>query len=698
MTLIEDSYPLSPVQQGMLFNTLLEPTSGVDIVQVVCYLHEELDVAAFQRAWRCVVSRHPALRTNLRWEGLDEPQQEVLSNIDLPWEEQDRRGIAEAEREKHTADFMDLDRRRGFDLTRAPLFRLTVFQYATVEFHFVWTLHHSILDGRSFRQVLQELFAFYECLRQGKEMFLPLPRRYRDFVDWLQQQDFSKHEDFWRESMRGFKAPTSLVVDHAEDSALATIARYGTRELILSAQVTSSLRAFAERGHVTLNTLLQGAWAVLLSRYSGETDVVIGVIRANRRSTIEGAEAMIGLFVNTLPLRVRVDPESRLTSWLREVRRTWMEMRDHEHTPLAMVQAWSDVPPGSPLFHSTLMFENYDLNGLLRSQGGGWSNRRVFTYSQTNYPVNVAAYDGPELRLQIDFDGRRIEGSFAERMLGHLQTLLEGMGAQPERKLCELPFLTPAERHHLIVEWNATESGQTVNSCLHELFEAQVDRSPDRVAVTFEDRQLSFRELNGRSNQLALHLRDLGVGPDVLVGVCVERSLEMVVGLLAILKAGGAYVPIDPSYPAHRISFMLNDSGASVLLAQRNRIEALAELKAIPDCRVGYRELDGNRAEHREPAGRRHGRESGLCDFHLWLHRPAKGGNDHPPGDREPPAVDAVDVPAGPSRLRPAEDGVQFRCRGLGDLRHLERRRPIGDGATGRTPGHRLSDRHDQPP
>ena len=226
---IEDAYPLSPLQQGMLFHTLLDPGSGVDIEQLLCELHEALDVAAFQRAWRCVVARHPVLRTNLHWENLSEPQQEVHAQVELPWEEQDWRGIAGSDRDERIAEFLDADRRRGFELTRAPLFRLTLLRYGQTEFHLIWTFHNTMLEGRSFALALREVFAFYEAFRQGKEISLPLPRPYRDYIDWLQQQDFSKDEAFWREMLKGFTTPTPLVVDHAPNIHQNSRARKGIR-------------------------------------------------------------------------------------------------------------------------------------------------------------------------------------------------------------------------------------------------------------------------------------------------------------------------------------------------------------------------------------------------------------------------------------------------------------------------------------
>ena len=289
---------------------------------------------------------------------------------------------------------------------------------------------------------------------------------------------------------------------------------------------------------------------------------------------------MIGLLINTLPMRVRVNPEAALIPWLKELRSQWVAMREHEHTPLEKVLSWSDVPPGRPLFETILVFENIELNSLLHSQGGSWSTRHFRLIQQTNYAATLAVYGGAQIVLKIGFDRSRLDEATVDRMLGHLRTLLEAMAERPMSQLGDLPILTPRERDQLLVEWNQTKAEYPDELCVHELFEAQVERTPDAIAAEFEGRHLTYRELNHRSNQLAHYLRKMGVGPEVLVGICVERSLEMIVSLFGVLKAGGAYVPIDPTYPPARVRFMLSDANANVLLTQRNLIQKLAPLKA----------------------------------------------------------------------------------------------------------------------
>ncbi len=581
---IEDVYQLSPMQQGMLFNYLYAPQSGVDIVQMICTLHEDLNVPNFERAWRRVVERHAVLRTSFRWEHLREPLQEVHQHVALPLKREDWRDRSAMEQEKQLAEYLEADRRSGFDLTEAPLMRIALFHAAEADHRCVWTFHHAVLDGRSFPLILKEVFALYEAYCRGEDLQLKLPRLYRDFIGWLQQQDLSKAEAFWRQSLKGFTAPTPLIVDRASGNERDEAEGRGARAIVLPETATSALRSAAQKYELTLNTMVQGAWALLLSRYSGEEDVIFGATRACRRSTLDEAESMVGLFINTLPIRVRMPPGMSVLTLLKDLRAQQVALREYEHTSLVKVERWSDVPGGMPLFETLLVFENYLLNSALRALGGRWENREFRLAEQPNYPLTICIYSDAYLLIKAYYDRQRFDDATIERMLGHFQTLLENMATNLEPSLCDLPLLTDSERHQLLVEWNNTTVEYPRGQGLHELFEEQVECSPDAIAVIFEGKQLTYQQLNARANQVAHHLRKRGVGPEVLVGICLERSVEMVVALLGILKAGGAYVPLDPSYPQERLSFMLTDTGAPVLLTQARLVKDLPDHRAEVIC------------------------------------------------------------------------------------------------------------------
>ncbi|HVS81946.1 MAG TPA: amino acid adenylation domain-containing protein [Pyrinomonadaceae bacterium] len=576
---IEDAYPLSLMQQGMLFHSLCGAGTGVYVEQVLCELQEAVDEAALRRAWAAVIGRHPVLRTDFRWVGIVGPQQVVHAKVSLPWEQQDWRGIADAEQKRRVADSLEKDRRRGFDMACAPLLRLALLRCCDKKNLLIWTFHHALLDGRSFVHVLREVFAHYDALRAGAEFRPDARRPYRDYISWLRKQDFSQAEGFWKRALEGFIAPTLLRIHDEPSKVQKSKGGHGVHEIRLSSETTSTLQSFARENGLTLNTIMMGAWSLLLSRYSNEADVVFGATRACRRSTIDGAGAMIGMFINSLPVRVRVSPEAALIPWLKELREQWVRMREHEHTPLEKVQGWSDLPAGSSLFETILVFENADLNTLLRMQGGSWLNRQFRLFEQVNYPIVLAVYGGSELQLKIGYDRSRFGDDTAGRMVVHLRTLLEAMIAAPCQRLCDLPLLSPAERSQALVDWNQTEKHYPKNICVQYLFEAQVEKTPNAIAVTFDERHLTYRDLNNRANHLAHYLRELGVGPEVLVGLCADRSLELIVGLFGILKAGGAYVPIDPDYPAGRTASILKEANPPVVLTQQSLTQTLPLLE-----------------------------------------------------------------------------------------------------------------------
>lgn len=570
-----ERYPLSPLQQGMLFHYLREPAAGVDIEQIVCTLPEQLQPSFLRQAWESVLQRHAVLRTGFCWQNESETCQVVQAHTDLPWQELDWSSFPCAEQDERLRDFLIEDRHLGFDMSRAPLLRVTVIRLAEEHFQMVWTFHHALLDGRSFPVLLNEVFAFYNARRTGEQLGLPQPRPYCDYIAWLSSQEQSGAEQYWRSQLAGFTAPTPLVVDEPGPLQEDVKGRQGDDRVVLSEAKTAALLAFSQHSAVTVNTLVQGAWALLLSRYSGENEVLFGVVRACRKSSIPGAEDIVGLFINTLPLRVRLSEDEPLSNWLKQLRAQWMSMRDYEHTPLVQAQKWSDIPAGTPLFHSVVMFENYQLETRLRQQGGEWEHRSVRLYEQTGYPITLTVYSGTQLCLQIEFDRRRFLPATITRMLNHLKTLLEGMPAAAEQPLRDLPMLTENERKQLLVEWNDTRREYPEGRLLHNFFEAQVERTPTAPAVTFREQRLTYAELNWRANQLARHLQRIGVGPDTLVGVCMERSLELVIALYAVLKAGGAYVPVDPEYPQQRVEFMLRDAGTAVLLTQERLVASL---------------------------------------------------------------------------------------------------------------------------
>jgi amino acid adenylation domain-containing protein len=582
---IEDSYPISPLQQGMLFHSLYAPQSGIYIPQMIWSLHEDLNLSAFKQAWEQVVKRHPILRTSFHWEGLEEPLQKVHQQVNLPLIQEDWHGLSAQEQESRLETYLHNDRRHDFELTKSPLMRLALFQISETDYQFIWTYHHALLDGQSRLLIVKEIFAYYEAFCQGYDLQSKQPRPYRAHIEWLQQQNLSKAKAFWQQTLKGFSAPTSLIQDQVTDSILAREkVDIPEQEITLSKAETAALKSLAQQNELTLNTVLQGAWVLLLSRYSGSEDVVFGATRACRHSTVKEAKDIVGLFINVLPIRVQVSPEMLLIPWLKKLRAQWITMREYEQTSHLKIQEWSDIPPGTPLFESTHDFRYSSVESTLREQGGNWKKRKFRILYQPNVPLSFQGFGETELFLKIQYNRSRFEDRTIARMLEHIKILLESIIANPEQHLSEVRMLTERERKQILVDWNDTSSKYPHDRCIHQLFEEQVEQIPDAVAVVYGDQQLTYRELNASANQLAHYLKNFGVEPEVLVGICVQRSLEMVVGLLGILKAGGAYVPLDPAYPRERLAFMLKDSQVPVLLTQNCLLNELPELQARVIC------------------------------------------------------------------------------------------------------------------
>ncbi|MEO1376872.1 MAG: condensation domain-containing protein [Cyanobacteria bacterium J06635_10] len=577
---IENIYPLSPMQQGILFHSLLAPDAGAYVPQVCITVDGLTDVIAFQKSWEEVFRRHSILRTAFRWEKRDRPFQVVYKVLDLPWEQRDWREFSISEQQQRLEDFLEEDRKQGFDLKIAPLFRINLIQLTETRYQLVWTQHHLIIDGWSAGLVIKEVFQLYQVFQNGADLPSYNSRPYADYIAWLGQQDLSAAKTFWETKLQGFTTPNILQVKQSSSNSIKP--NWTQQEISLSTTTTNNLKTLAKNHQFTLNTLIQGAFAILLSRYCNQDDIVFGATSSGRPATLTGSESMVGLFINTLPVRVQVDPQASLINWLQQLQTQQVEALQYEYSPLLEIQSWSEIPRGSTLFEHILVFENYPVDASLLQSQAGLKIEKANSLEWTSFPLTMLVSAANELNFKIKYDSNRFDDSTIENLLIHFHLLLESIANNPGYSLIELPLLTDAEQQ-LLTEWNSTQA-EYPKQCIHELFEAQVERNKNATAVIFEDEKLTYKELNIKANQLAHYLQSIGVQPEILVGICLERSIEMVISILAILKAGGAYVPLDPDYPLERLNFIQEETQLKTVLTQEKIQEFLSNAAQFPQC------------------------------------------------------------------------------------------------------------------
>ncbi|MBI3789507.1 MAG: amino acid adenylation domain-containing protein [Gemmatimonadetes bacterium] len=580
------TYPLTPLQLAMLAQAVRSPGIGLDIGQVVIGVHERVDPRAMAAAWQRVCDHHETLRAAYAWDGLDAPETRIHAQVPVPFAALDWRAVPAADREARFAAWLREDRLKGFDLAAPAHWRVTLIQLDEREARVVYSLHHSLLDGRCFPVLFREAFTDYECLRDGRALPAQDPSpSFEPFVRWHERRDGAASDAFWKKTLGTLTHPTPLPIARVvSDTARAV---QGDRETWMEAPEVAALRQLAERHGVALSTVVQGAWALVLARYAGEDDVTFGVTRAGRRGTTPDAEAMIGLCINTVPLRTHVRPDAPLGAWLRDLRAAWDALRDHEHQPPARIQAASGVGAGQLLFDSIVMFERYELEAVMQREGGAWADRTVRLHEQNAFGLTLAAYADERMLLRLVYDARRFDDDAIERMLVHLATMLRAMAAAaPTAVVGELDLLPAAERQQVLEGWAGPvvpRGPETLASALV----AQAALTPRAVALVDARTSLAYAEVESATRALARRLRARGVGPGVRVGVAAERSVELAIALVAVVRAGGAWVPIDPEYPRERVQFMLEDSGVPLVLATR------AVAGALPPVAVEIIELDG---------------------------------------------------------------------------------------------------------
>jgi hypothetical protein len=513
---VEDVYPLTPMQTGMVFHGLSQAEQGLYFEQVTFVLDGIPEPRRLAAAWQRVVDRTPVLRSRIVWAGVPQPLQVVEPAVTLPVSHLDWRQLSDVDREQALRDLLAADRALGLDLREAPLMRLTLARLSATEVQVLWTFHHVLLDGWSVYQVLGDVFSAHAALLQGRRPELPERPPFRDYLRWLDGQDRSAAEAYWRPVLAGFESPTPLPVDRTPDRGQPTRSA-SWRSVALSPEQSARLDGLAKGHRLTLNAIVQGAWALLLSRYSGRRDVCFGATVSGRPVDLPGADAITGIFINTLPVRVEVDDATGVAEWLRGLQSAQAEARRFDFVSLSQLQSWSELPGGMNLFDSLVVFENYPINSAAATEHG-LNLRDLHAMETTNYPLTVVVSPGERLAIDVGYDPALFDATTIERIAGHLRHVLGELAADPAGPVGRVDVLTGVERARLVTEWNDTDR-TVAPATLAELFEAQVFRTPRAPAVLCDGSALSFVDIEARANRLAHLLIRRGAGPERIVAL-----------------------------------------------------------------------------------------------------------------------------------------------------------------------------------
>jgi len=555
---------LTFLQQSMVLASMRAPRSGAYVIQEICKTTELLDIDLLQHAWQKMAARHETLRTTVETDSQGNLWQQVNEISEIPWQELAWNGVPTEEAPSKLEGWLRTDRERGFDFRAGVPSRVTLIRWAD-SCTLVWTIHHVLVDARSYLIVWREWLALYEALSSGQDLSLPEAGSFSDHLSWLRAQDWKAAQGYWQHNLEGLRETTGYVVDRIPRLSPSGDEATGHERLFLSKDLTQALGGFAQQHSITVNTLILAAWSLLLSRYSGRREVVFGVTRACRGTSTPNAASAVGPFVNTLPFRTPVPLDATLLSWLAEIRTRWTAMRDYEHAPFDKIRQWSGIPPGQPLFDTVLHYEREPVGEAMRKLGGAWVDRHVTRLQRTDVGLTLAVYGSPVLTLNLVYDARWFSRETVVAMAGHVKTLLESFLGQPGSRLSTLKMLTPSEERQLL---GSRRTPVEFDGCAHALFERQARRTPEKTALDTPSGSVSYRNLNEQANRLARLLQQRGVRPEDRVAVLLSPSPEAIIAVLAVLKAGAAFVPLEPGQPPERLAQMLESAGPKLVISQ----------------------------------------------------------------------------------------------------------------------------------
>ncbi|MCB9252009.1 MAG: non-ribosomal peptide synthase/polyketide synthase [Flavobacteriales bacterium] len=574
---IESVYRLSGLQEGMLFHSLYNEHTGAYIEQFRADLYE-LDKKSFMESWSMLIKRHSILRSGFYHEGLPLAVQVVHREVEMPLEELDYSRYGSKEQQGMLEAYVSADRRKGFDLSSSPLMRLSLLKLSSRKTVMIWTSHHLLFDGWSMPVLMEELLQNYELLVQGDKVSQQEEDRYEEYIKYLDLQDKTESQRYWEKYMGEVEVGTLLPFITGHTDRNKGVGTYKEVQLTLDKGRMEEIETYCRSQHITVNTLMQGVWACMLHRYTTRDQISYGVTVSGRPEDLSGVEQRVGMYINTIPLNSRYDSGSSPEQWLRELQKTQLESRKHQYTPLHQIQ--SSLKISGDLFDSIMVFENYPVSKRLSERKWKLRVENVQINEQNNYPLTITIHQSDEINIGFSFNATFIDKERIDRISEHFLGVLDQITKKNLKYLSQVILLSPEEQKQ-IGSFNQTEATYPKDKTIVELFEQQVKKTPNQTALIYEQKRMSYEELNERSNRLAHYLIRQGVTKDTLIPLCMERGMEMIVAILGILKSGGAYVPIDPQYPQQRIDYMLKDTGSNTFLVNTDTINRLKLKGAI---------------------------------------------------------------------------------------------------------------------
>ncbi|MDO8805004.1 MAG: amino acid adenylation domain-containing protein [Elusimicrobiota bacterium] len=577
-------WPLTSVQEGMMFESNLAPNSGIYIMQMACRFEGNFDRAAFIRAWAKIMDAHAVLRSAFITNETGHTRAIVREGVRMPVSGLDWSGVDKTLHARQLEEFLKTDRLTDFDLSKAPLMRGALIKLDDRSHYFIWTHHHLILDGWSVGIVLKDLFSAYVS-EQGHSVSTPIPSRsFSTYLNWLAERRTDSSRAFWQSALAGLVNPAKFGIELEKKTVTNGLASgHGKVSLKLDPAECAALNTLAKNARVTLNTVFQGAWGLLLSQYCGRNDVCFGTIVSTRPAELLTGDPVAGPFINTLPLRLNIDKGLDCHQWLQTVQSSIVGMLPHSHCSLIDIQNWSGTARGTGLFESIIAFENYPVSDLINGNSGGFSVCGVEWRESTEFPLSVVIIPGAAISVDLQYRCDSYPAWVIDRLLSNYKRILKTLCAFPKRPLAGLEINDEKESEWQLRTFNDTRSSFPSESTIISLFQDKAALAPGATALAAGGVRLTFSELNAKANRLAHYLRSLGSGPGQIVGICQARGIDSILSILAVLKTGAAYAPIDPALPEERIKTILEDTGIKTVLALGDVISILPEANKIID-------------------------------------------------------------------------------------------------------------------